>query len=89
MSHLFRFILETKELEKDEAFFFWKEKGGGDVWILPKWVSKIIVLSWLGTDGKFNPTTLKNRKCSMKFPKKPIVYHTLWTLLKMSTKWNV
>jgi hypothetical protein len=25
----------------------------------------------IGTDGKYNPpTTLKNRKCSMKFPKK-------------------
>jgi hypothetical protein len=40
MSHLFRFILETKELEKDETFFFWKGgEGGGDVWILPKWAS--------------------------------------------------
>jgi hypothetical protein len=33
-------------------------------------MSKLIVLSWLGTDGKFNFPTLKNRKCSMKFPKK-------------------
>jgi len=30
MSHLFRFILETKELEKDQTFSF-EKRGGGDV----------------------------------------------------------
>jgi len=76
MSHLFRFILETKESKKDETFFFW---GGRRGCLNHAKMSKLIVLSWLGTDGKFNPpTTLKNRKCSMhEVPQKMNVYYTL------------
>jgi hypothetical protein len=64
--------LETKEPEKGKTFFFW-----GVGCLNHAKMSKLIVLSWLGTDGKFKPPTLKNRKCSMKFPKKMNVFYTL------------
>jgi hypothetical protein len=61
---------KQKNRKKMKLFSFERGAGEeGDVLNHAK-MSKLIVLSWLGTDGKFNFPTLKNRKCSMKFPKK-------------------